>query len=153
MIIAEDGMMLNSGAFVMRNSPWAADFLSRTVDLLSAPMPYSFQHMPWHEQAPLMYLSLVPGILEGLRPGDDAKADLTSGYDPHVVLLPQNSMNSYPPDLVDRTAHALMHSAYEEGDLVISFNGCASVLGGEYCEALYEHFHGLSMQRYAVLEA
>ncbi|CAJ1343123.1 unnamed protein product [Effrenium voratum] len=106
LLIAEDGMMLNSGSFLLRNNDWGADFLARTVDLLSAPMPQSFQHMPWHEQAPLMYLGMVPSVLEGL--GSQAPGPLASGYDPHVVLLRQRALNSYPQELVQKTQHALV---------------------------------------------
>jgi len=149
-IIAEDGMMLNSGAFLLRNNAWGADFLARTVDLLSAPMPHSFQHMPWHEQAPLIYLSLVPGVLRGLGGSGGAEVPeggLSAGYDPRVVLLPQRAMNSYPPEVVQRTVKALAHEAWEEGDMAISFNGCGSILGGDYCEAMYERYHGMSLDR------
>jgi len=151
LIVAEDGMMLNSGAFLLRTSPWGHDFLARTVDLLSAPMPQSFQHMPWHEQAPLIYLSLVPHILEGLGGPGGAKAagsSLSAGYDPHVVLVEQRAMNSYPPEVVQKTGHVLAHQAYEEGDMVISFNGCASILGGDFCEAMYARYHGISMDHF-----
>jgi len=152
LIIAEDGMMLNSGSFLIRRSSWAADFLARTIDLLSAPMPHSFQHMPWHEQAPLMYLSLLPWCLLDMDVMSAAQMPpqdgLTSGYDPHVVLLPQRAMNSYPPELVQKTEHAIAHKGYEEGDLVVSFNGCGSVLGGDYCEDLYQQYHDLSMMRF-----
>lgn len=151
LILAEDGMMLNSGAFLLRNSPWGHDFLARTVDLLSAPMPQSFQHMPWHEQAPLMYLSLVPSLLEGLRSQDHQLASdksLSLGYDPHVVLLRQRALNSYPQELVQKTQHGLAHEGFEEGDLVISFNGCSSILGGEFCEEMYGRYHGQSMTRF-----
>eukprot|EP00428_Durinskia_dybowskii_P038901 CAMPEP_0170255752 /NCGR_PEP_ID=MMETSP0116_2-20130129/27729_1 /TAXON_ID=400756 /ORGANISM="Durinskia baltica, Strain CSIRO CS-38" /LENGTH=271 /DNA_ID=CAMNT_0010506761 /DNA_START=29 /DNA_END=841 /DNA_ORIENTATION=- len=136
LLIAEDGMMLNSGSFMLRNNHWGSAFLEQTMDLLSAPMPHSFQHMPWHEQAPLMYLTLVPSVLEGLADGRAAAhvsqgGYLVSGYDQHVSLLPQRAMNSYPPEVVDKTGHALAHQAWEDGDLVISFNGCSSILGGE----------------------
>eukprot|EP00913_Durusdinium_trenchii_P004313 g3998.t1 len=93
-------------------------------------MPQSFQHMPWHEQAPLMYLGLVPSVLEGLSSNEM----LTPGYDLHVVLLRQRALNSYPQELVQKTQHALPHEGFQDGDLVISFNGCSSVLGREFCE-------------------
>eukprot|EP00439_Symbiodinium_sp_Y106_P061753 s1244_g9.t1 len=83
------------------------------VDLLSAPMPQSFQHMPWHEQAPLMYLGLVPAILHGLSELElpetlSASSPLPAGYDEHVVLLRQRALNSYPQELVQKTQHALV---------------------------------------------
>ncbi|CAK9005737.1 unnamed protein product [Durusdinium trenchii] len=111
LLIAEDGMMLNSGSFLLRNNAWGKDFLARTVDLLSAPMPQSFQHMPWHEQAPLMYLGLVPSVLEGLSSNEM----LTPGYDLHVVLLRQRALNSYPQELVQKTQHALPHEGFQDG--------------------------------------
>ncbi|CAE8627376.1 unnamed protein product [Polarella glacialis] len=146
LLIAEDGMMLNSGAFLLRNNAWGADFLTRTVDLLSAPMPQSFQHMPWHEQAPLMYLTLLPTVLQGLS-GESLTATLasgsalSSGYDRHVVMMRQKAMNSYPQEVVTKTQHALPHDGFEEGDLVISFNGCSSILGREFCEDMYDRYH------------
>ncbi|CAL1133739.1 unnamed protein product [Cladocopium goreaui] len=140
LLIAEDGMMLNSGSFLLRNNAWGKDFLARTVDLLSAPMPQSFQHMPWHEQAPLMYLGLVPSVLEGLQ-SPSMPGPLSAGYDSHVVLLRQRALNSYPQELVQKTKHALPHDGFEEGDLVISFNGCSSVLGRDFCEDMYQRYH------------
>jgi len=147
-IIAEDGAMLNSGVFMMRNSAWSADFLAQSVDLLSAPMPYSFQHMPWHEQAPVMFLLLVPGVLDGLASAGSPLHSLPSGYDDHVVIVPQRAMNSYPQELTQKTTHAIPHEGYVEGDLAISFNGCSSILGAEFCEVMYEHYHGVSMERF-----
>jgi len=153
MIVAEDGMMLNSGAFLLRNNAWSAKFLSKTVDLLAAPMPYSFQHMPWHEQAPLIYLALVPYLLNGLGANGEAPLDpstsLSNGYDPRVVLVDQRAMNAYPPDVVERTKHAMSHGGYAEGDMVISFNGCSSIIGGERCEELYQVYHDQSMEKFA----
>lgn len=156
LLLAEDGMMLNSGSFLLRNSDWGRRFLANTMDLLSAPTPYSFQHMPWHEQAPLMYLALVPSVLSGLADMgaqgslQGGGVELSSGYDPHVVLLQQRSMNSYPPELVAKTGHALAHQAWEEGDLVISFNGCSSILGGDFCEAMYGRYHSRSMDKFSL---
>eukprot|EP00933_Yihiella_yeosuensis_P013178 TRINITY_DN12333_c2_g1_i1.p1 TRINITY_DN12333_c2_g1~~TRINITY_DN12333_c2_g1_i1.p1 ORF type:complete len:477 (+),score=59.69 TRINITY_DN12333_c2_g1_i1:73-1431(+) len=154
LLIAEDGMMLNSGAFLLRNNEWGADFLARTVDLLSAPMPQSFQHMPWHEQAPLMYLTLIPSILDGLAGQDlsmtlGSDSSLSSGYDERVVMLKQSSMNSYPMEVVEKTGHALPHHGFQEGDMVISFNGCASILGREFCEDMYARYHAQSLERFA----
>jgi len=155
LLIAEDGMMLNSGSFLLRNNAWGAEFLAKTVDLLSAPMPHSFQHMPWHEQAPLMYLALVPSLLAGLGgtipdDGRGVGGVLSTGYDARVELLPQRALNSYPPELVQKTGHALAHQAWEEGDLIISFNGCASILGGEFCEAMYGRYHASSLERFVL---
>mmetsp|Transcript_29674 Transcript_29674/g.69946 ORF Transcript_29674/g.69946 Transcript_29674/m.69946 type:complete len:216 (+) Transcript_29674:3-650(+) len=153
LLIAEDGMMLNSGSFLLRHNDWGKDFLARTVDLLSAPMPQSFQHMPWHEQAPLMYLGLVPAILHGLSELElpetlSASSPLPAGYDEHVVLLRQRALNSYPQELVQKTQHALPHEGYEEGDLVVSFNGCSSVLGRDFCEDMYQRYHDESLRRF-----
>eukprot|EP00435_Cladocopium_sp_Y103_P030354 s641_g7.t1 len=127
---------------------WKAfDTRIQWVDLLSAPMPQSFQHMPWHEQAPLMYLGLVPSVLEGLQSMPSMPGPLSAGYDSHVVLLRQRALNSYPQELVQKTKHALPHDGFEEGDLVISFNGCSSVLGREYCEDMYQRYHDESIVR------
>ena len=57
-----------------------------------------------------MYLGLVPSVLE--LPADST---LSAGYDPHVVLLRQRALNSYPPELIQKTQHALPHEGFEEG--------------------------------------
>ena len=62
-IISEDGNMYNSAVFMVKNSEWGRTFLNNSIDLLAAPMPYSFQHNQWHEQSPFMYLSMVPSLL------------------------------------------------------------------------------------------
>lgn len=72
-----------------------------------------------------MYLGLVPSVLE-LESLESATE--TAGYDPHVVLLRQRALNSYPQEpgsqitfllakvrLVMKTQHALPHEGFEEG--------------------------------------
>ncbi|CAD7924912.1 unnamed protein product [Amoebophrya sp. A25] len=193
-VIAEDGNMFNSGIFLLRNSNWGRKFLNNSIDLLAAPMPYSFQHNQWHEQSPFMYLALVPSILDinTLMDADDTAAQKRQeeqkkaaqeevsataydhvtadsllqqaearrhtasmkadehrklGYDPqHIRVIPQSLMNSYPPELVERTAHALRHHAWRPGDFVISFNGCGSVLGGDICLRIFGSYFEQSMQ-------
>eukprot|EP00392_Amoebophrya_sp_AT5.2_P013772 g13901.t1 len=165
--------MFNSGVFLIRNSPWGHKFLNNSIDLLAAPMPYSFQHNQWHEQSPFMYLALVPHILDlntlsfapraGEKSSEAAVAEealvvgreaagreeqnwRTLGYDPeHVRVVPQSLMNSYPPELVGRTQHALRHHGWRSGDFVISFNGCGSVLGGEMCVKMFGDYFDKSM--------
>eukprot|EP00927_Polykrikos_kofoidii_P024045 TRINITY_DN21944_c0_g1_i1.p1 TRINITY_DN21944_c0_g1~~TRINITY_DN21944_c0_g1_i1.p1 ORF type:complete len:452 (+),score=52.94 TRINITY_DN21944_c0_g1_i1:84-1439(+) len=153
LIITEDGMMLNSGVFLLRCSDWSANFLAKTVDLLSAPFLGSFQPFPWAEQSPMVYLSLLPWIFDGITNLTNEALlsqdwDLPAGYDPRVVLLPQRAFNSYPTSVVEKLSNVLHHEGYEEGDFVVSFNGCSSVLDGETCETLYARYHSLSMQRF-----
>jgi len=154
--------MFNSGVFVLRNTQWGREFLNKTVDLLAAPMPYSYQHNNWHEQSPFMYLSLVPSLLN-LDTIDSYSGAITSenpenskyngahralGYDPdHVLIVPQGWMNSYPGELVQQTQHGLKHHGYTEGDYVVSFNGCGSVLGGEVCLDMFGAYFEESMAR------
>lgn len=146
--------MFNSGVFLLRNSMWGRQFLDRTIDLLAAPMPQSFQHNQWHEQSPFMYLAMVPSLLD-LRPlvveQEEEGESVTEaapafarddrgrmGYDPeHVRVVPQSWMNSYPLELVERTRRALLHDDWSDGDFIISFNGCGSVLGGAVCEEIF----------------
>ncbi|CAD7928910.1 unnamed protein product [Amoebophrya sp. A120] len=157
-VIAEDGNMFNSGVFLIKNSAWGMKFLNNSIDLLAAPMPYSFQHNQWHEQSPFMYIALVPHILDLntlISTSSLAKPEKglvqtdwrTLGYDPsHVRVVPQSRMNSYPPELVQRTQHALRHHGFADRDFVISFNGCGSVLGGDVCLKIFGDYFEQSMR-------
>jgi hypothetical protein len=54
--------------------------------------------------------------------------------------------HSYPPELVRKTKHALKHHGWTPSDYIISFNGCGSVLGGEFCVEAYGHYFTESMK-------
>eukprot|EP00397_Hematodinium_sp_SG-2012_P037063 GEMP01040105.1.p1 GENE.GEMP01040105.1~~GEMP01040105.1.p1 ORF type:complete len:328 (+),score=65.96 GEMP01040105.1:332-1315(+) len=134
LILTEDGNMLNTASFLLRNTEWGKSFLRKTIDLLSAPTPQSFQHHHHHEQSPLMYLSLIPSVFIGEK----------DGYDENVAVVPQQWMNSYPEEIYNRVKHVMPHTPYTKGDFIISFNGCGSALGAEKCDELFQYHHANS---------
>mmetsp|Transcript_33370 Transcript_33370/g.86650 ORF Transcript_33370/g.86650 Transcript_33370/m.86650 type:complete len:170 (-) Transcript_33370:396-905(-) len=144
LVISEDAAMINSGLFLLRNSPAGRQFLDQVMDLLSAPLPHSFQHNQWHEQSPLMYLALIPSILQGLNMDVEDTYD-DAGYHQLVALVPQKALNAYPNETANRVS-ILQHAEYEEGDFIISFNGCGSLVGIVRCEELLKYHHDNSLR-------
>jgi hypothetical protein len=134
-VISEDANMLNSAVSFIRKSKWSNNFLKQVRNLLAAPSPFSFKDNPYHEQSPLMFLVLVPTIL-------DEKSE--TGYAEEVLLVDQKMMNAYPEEIANRSTF-MQHALYQEGDWIISFNGCGSLLGGEYCENLWKSMFETSM--------
>ena len=131
LIISEDANHLNSAVFLLRNTEWSRHFLKNVRNLLTAPSPFSFRDNAYHEQSPLMYLVLVPSVFDGANP---------DGYAKEVLIVDQKMMNAYPVEIAHRSSF-MQHAMYEPGDWIISFNGCGSLLGGEYCEEIWKsHF-------------
>jgi len=139
LILTEDGNMLNTASFLLRSTEWGKDFLRNTIDLLSAPLPQSFQHHHHHEQSPLMYLALIPSVFQ-----ENSRYGEIDGYDPNVAVVPQHWMNSYPEEVCNRVKHVMPHSPYTKGDFIISFNGCGSIVGAEKCDELFLYHHANS---------
>ncbi|KAF4661144.1 ATP-dependent RNA helicase A [Perkinsus chesapeaki] len=138
LLISEDANMLNSAVFLLRNSQWSRTLLRRVLNLLDAPSPFSYRDNQYHEQSPLQYLLLVPGILN--------LSDSSTGYAPGVRLVPQKSLNAYPKETALKSP-IMVHDAYEHGDWIVSFNGCGSllVMGNPTCERMLMEYHEISM--------
>ena len=131
LVISEDANMLNSAVFFLRNSPWGSDFLKTIKSLLNAPSPFSFRDNSYHEQSPMMYWLLLPGIL-----------DLSENYRSYrneVLLADQKRFNAYPPEIALRS-NFMHHASYTRGDWIVSFNGCGSLLGADVCESMWENY-------------
>eukprot|EP00922_Rhytidocystis_sp_ex-Travisia-forbesii_P069101 GHVS01103110.1.p1 GENE.GHVS01103110.1~~GHVS01103110.1.p1 ORF type:complete len:577 (+),score=61.84 GHVS01103110.1:477-2207(+) len=64
--ITEDSHMLNTAVMAFRQSDWSRNLLQQSLRLMSMPLPFSFKHSTWHEQAPILFLLLVPSLLHSL---------------------------------------------------------------------------------------
>ncbi|KAF4703063.1 alpha-1,6-mannosyltransferase, partial [Perkinsus olseni] len=138
LLISEDANMLNSAVFLLRNSDWSRALLNRVLSLLDAPSPFSYRDNQYHEQSPLQYLLLVPGILD--------LSSNSTGYAAGVRLVPQKSLNAYPKETALRSS-IMVHDVYEEGDWIVSFNGCGSLLDNPTCEGMLAEHHRVSMEK------
>ncbi|KAF4696888.1 Alpha N-terminal protein methyltransferase 1B [Perkinsus olseni] len=138
LLISEDANMLNSAVFLLRNSDWSRALLNRVLSLLDAPSPFSYRDNQYHEQSPLQYLLLVPGILD--------LSSNSTGYAAGVRLVPQKSLNAYPKETALRSS-IMVHDVYEEGDWIVSFNGCGSLLDNPTCERMLAEHHRVSMEK------
>lgn len=207
---------------IFRSSTWTKAFLLKALHLLSFPGRHSFKHNEWHEQSPIMYLLLIPSLIDALRctiidsknvqlvgslearDASDAKkieagpekeaplysnsrhqtrncatdltqmqrkteSDLNStrfkgetlqdafnlnnveprtlGYDSHVQIVSQKTMNSYPAEIVDAAAPLMNHWKFHDGEFVISFNGCSSLIGNSRCEDLFLTYYLDSLKK------
>ena len=140
LVISEDANMLNSGVFFLRNCEWSRNFLKTIKGLLNAPSPFSFRDNAYHEQSPMMYWLFFP---TGLELGS---SNLSPGYRPEVYLVYQKIINAYPPEIALKSSF-LQHDVYEKGDWIVSFNGCGSLLGGEYCESMWSRYFDMSFHK------
>ena len=50
----------------------------------------------------------------------------------------------YPPDTALKS-EMLRHDDFRGDDLLVSFNGCGTILGGPACEELFWHYHNTSL--------
>lgn len=100
LLITQDAAGLNSGSFLLRNSPWShkllADVFGRAVEL-------DQQQSRWRDQQAL--------ILE---------LSSRQGERTHVAIAPQRSINSYAP--LDREWNS--SRTYSAGDFVMHRPGC-----------------------------
>jgi len=142
LIISEDGAMLNSGVFFIRDTAWSRDFLkhphthTHTHRYGSETNPL-IQH-PWWEQASMMFWLNYDG-------------DITQQ---HVKYLSQRAINSYPPEIASQLRDPItgntLHGEYQEGDFIISFSGCKIYFEKSKCERFFAHYHGVA-SRYFLL--
>ena len=130
LIISEDGAMLNSGVFFIRNTAWSRAFLGRVYGSDNNPL---IEH-PWWEQASMMFW---------LHHDEASTAQ-------HVKYLSQRAINSYPPEIASQLRDPItgntLHGEYREGDFIISFSGCKIYFTRSKCERFFTHYHGVANQ-------
>lgn len=156
LILAEDGAILNTGVFFVHNTAWTRRVLEE-VWAGSSTYPAGWENElggqkgvheaadrgngfishTWWEQAAL-FMSVVLG-----RRAEE--------FEQRVAWVPQVWVNSYPPSIAQQLspvmAHNPPHASYEEGDWVVSFSGCKSLLGGqEACNAAFREYAGSMLQ-------
>lgn len=147
LVLSEDAMMINTGVFAIRNSPWARDFVNKwwtgensnskqfrsSVNSLapssSEPTNVFISHT-WWEQAALLHAMVL---------GPDAPSIAQQ-----TAFFPQAWLNPYPSQLTSGLLlgdNSRAHATYEEGDWLVSFSGCRVLLGGTSgCNKLLEEF-------------
>ena len=104
LLITRDQNGVNTGSFLIRNSPWSRRFLDQAWEIPSTP-GYKARYELWTDR---MWENRAFLILLGLH---ECRR--------HSRILPQRSLNSYPPEL---TA-AGPDSAHRPGDFVIHLPG------------------------------
>ena len=164
-VLSEDGLTINTGVFLLRNSPWSA----RLLDAWYGPPQSPFVNHPHWEQA----------ALQAMLTRDRAAADphvppvqcCALGFDwqgvcgasfsavptlPEGELLrrtlfhPQRWLNTYPVDLSHKLRDALdrpTHTSYTDGDYIVSFSGCNNILGRPRCAELFGEFYDAAEAR------
>eukprot|EP00500_Bicosoecida_sp_ms1_P000774 CAMPEP_0203809300 /NCGR_PEP_ID=MMETSP0115-20131106/2192_1 /ASSEMBLY_ACC=CAM_ASM_000227 /TAXON_ID=33651 /ORGANISM="Bicosoecid sp, Strain ms1" /LENGTH=1066 /DNA_ID=CAMNT_0050718025 /DNA_START=94 /DNA_END=3294 /DNA_ORIENTATION=+ len=142
-----DGVMLNTGVFIVRSHPWSDDLLQRAygVDEFGNIAASPFDRHPWWEQGALYaaLAPLVPPALDDATWELDATVTYSPAMGPHVRLLPQRWINAYPADLaagLHDSNQNPVHAAYAPGDFIVSFSGCKVVLGAGACEKYFEEY-------------
>ncbi|KAF4684857.1 hypothetical protein FOZ60_007267 [Perkinsus olseni] len=138
-ITSEDGLMLNTGIFFVKCTPWSYWFMHKTRSMTFARSPMTFH--PWWDQTGVMWWLSLPVQLAAfangtstLEQGDDYNdKDDNLGHIPAVHFLPQRQLNVYPPVVA---AMLKTHIAYQEGDFIVSFSGCKIYSSQSLCNML-----------------
>ena len=150
LVISSDGVMVNTGVFLVKRSPWSFSFLDR----LYGSEGNALIHHPWWEQAALHFL---------LNHNSTARGEAAR----HVRFVPQAWINSYPRDIAEKWrapdeakmgkkgeeeegggvgrrrktgSTRPLHAVYEWGHRIISFSGCRVYFSAAHCEAQYVRF-------------
>eukprot|EP00743_Colponemidia_sp_Colp-15_P010737 GILK01011861.1.p1 GENE.GILK01011861.1~~GILK01011861.1.p1 ORF type:complete len:548 (+),score=58.20 GILK01011861.1:280-1923(+) len=125
-IVSEDGLMLNTGVFFVRNGTRSVSFL----DYLYSDRYSSFINHPWWEQGPFLH-ALFEKELTG-------SAGILPDMARHTVWLPQAALNSYPDSIA---AKMPTHHEYVTGEYILSFSGCKTYFTGADCNALFHRYY------------
>jgi len=124
MVASEDAASLNTGVFFLRRSPEAAALLDEVWEAGEAYASHS-----WWEQAAFM---------DVLAFGKSA-----STMHGRLVTVPQAAINAYPLATAAKftTDWRPHHAVWRRGDFIVSFSGCARMLGpGKQCSELIRRF-------------
>ena len=61
-----------------------------------------------------------------------------------IVIRCRDARSRYPPDTALKS-DMLRHDDFRGDDLLVSFNGCGTILGGPACEELFWTYHNTSL--------
>jgi hypothetical protein len=133
-ITSEDGLMLNTGIFLVRNSLSSFRLLQRVRQ-------FTFYHNPamyhtWWEQTGMMFVISIPYLLESV-PFEDFSAKSNWGIHPRVTYIKQRLINVYPPMIASMLK---THAPYADGDFIISFSGCKTFTSQKVCNQLFFNY-------------
>lgn len=147
MVVAEDGAMLNSGTFLLRNSDWSKAFLQRVW----GPKDSVWTEHPWWENAAIIWDLLRPNS-EKFRAGaagpEDWSRDDTEGIYPREVrLMPQFEFNSYHIATAGR-----VHDKWTPGKFALAFNGVLSNTSPNIVKVLYGNYYQLACELNGLVE-
>jgi hypothetical protein len=127
LLITEELLGLSSANWIIRNSEWSLRFLEDAFRIANDELPL------FGDQDAMISLAIGKGSL-----------------DPHVTIIPQNTINAY--DALN--AWAMGGGGYEPGDLLVTFPQCQDTS----CNALfYEAFkasedNGYNISRTPVID-
>lgn len=116
LLIARDNEGINSGVFLLRNSPWGRRFIREVFDMR---VDLDKKRTPWRDQLAIITL-LLKRDAAGFVPED------------HVAIVPQRLFNSYPPS-------ENYPRSWESGDFVLHQPNCQA--GPWMCTAVYRMFY------------
>ncbi|KAF4655805.1 hypothetical protein FOL47_009268 [Perkinsus chesapeaki] len=137
LITSEDGLMLNTGIFFIKSTPWGYWFMHKTRSMTFNRSPMTFH--PWWDQTGVMWWLSLPVQLAAFADanstleGDYNDKDDNLGHIPAVHFLPQKQLNVYPPVVASMLK---THIAHEEGDFIVSFSGCKIYSSQSLCNML-----------------
>lgn len=133
LIVSEDGLMLNTGVFMIRKSVSMFHFLWRVRALLFRNAAITIH--PWWEQTAMVMLLIAPFV------SDDsqwAKVKHNMGFPPFVRLYSQKQLNAYPPLIAGMLS---THAEYTGGDFIVSFSGCKTYTSQKVCNNLLWNYY------------
>eukprot|EP00386_Alphamonas_edax_P000995 GDKI01002959.1.p1 GENE.GDKI01002959.1~~GDKI01002959.1.p1 ORF type:complete len:696 (-),score=170.30 GDKI01002959.1:323-2158(-) len=145
-VVSEDGLMINTGIFWVRGSPWSVWFLERIRQMTFNRNPIT--HHPWWEQAAMAYLIHLPFFFDFSLARPAPVSDLNKidnwGWPPSVFLYDQKQINPYPYLIATQLAS---HVSYEDNDYIISFSGCKIYTSQEVCNEMFRGYFEQSKKK------
>ena len=133
LIVSEDGLMLNTGVFMIRKSVAMFHFLWKVRALLFRNSAITVH--PWWEQTAMVMLLIAPFV------SDDSqweKVKHNMGFPPFVRLYSQKQLNAYPPLIAGMLS---THAEYTSGDFIVSFSGCKTYTSQKVCNNLLWNYY------------
>ena len=128
-IASEDGLMLNTGVFLVKSHPAAFRTLQKVRGYTFNGNPMTYH--TWWEQAAFVHLLSLPKIFSALSNSSTLSA---SGYEDGIVIVPQREINGYPP-VVSQMLKT--HATFQTDDYIVSFSGCRVYSSQPMCNMLF----------------
>jgi hypothetical protein len=132
LIASEDGLMLNTGLFLIRKSITSYNLLWKVRQLLFNNSLITFH--PWWEQTALVMLLSTRYLVDDTT-WNSVRSN--KGFPSFVKLLSQKQLNGYPPLIAGMLN---THAPYETGDFVVSFSGCKTYTSQEVCNSMLVNY-------------